>query len=442
MNKDQMLCGSLIFLLIALFGPLAAIASTNAQASPSLKCVLAKQFEAHCSFDYDANSDLKSIEVTLNRIPKKTLSLAKYPKESESTVALILIDTSDPSRKKTVRQNITIADTWIKDKAPHQKIALGYFNHDLTLVRDFDGKIIEKSQARPGQATEFYKNMISAIDLLDKQSGARKVLIVFSDGKVEDAAYSHAQTVARAKAAGVKIVALGIAEKASETPYLQNLEVLAKESRGRYYQADINTNQLSSEIIKNPLAFAEKGGSFKLDIGELRGEARIETVLFLQDTKKLSAKADIVIPDGRAKTQKILDYIKQNALYLGLAILVLTFLLVYIAKRRRSKNNKKPEPIYGYLEEMDGLCTKHAIKKKAVRIGRSEHNDIVFQNNSVSMHHAELFLQRNSEFSIVDLNSTNGVLVNDVKVAQSVLNNRDVVEIGEVRLRFIDTNVF
>lgn len=433
---------ALIFTVLALLAIGSMAAEKQKQVDANLQCSLGTKSEVACRFDYENQSDLKSIEASINGKPVKASSLVKYPGKSDKTIALVMVDTSDPGRINTVKRNIAVAEGWIKSKASHQRIALGYFDHDLTLARDFDGKAIDLSEAKSGQATEFYKNVISAIELLEKQPGDRKVLIIFSDGKVEDAAYTHAQAVARAKKAGVRIVSLGFAEKPSETPYLQNLEVLAKDSGGKYYQADIKSGQLPLDMMQKPLEFAENGGSFKLALGEVRGKTIIDAVILLQDKQKLRAQATIAIPDSRTKPQKALDYIKQNAIYLGIAVIAFIILVVLIARRRKSKNNKTPEPTYGYLEEMDGLCTKHAIKKKAVRIGRSDQNDIVFRNDSVSIHHAELFLQRNGEFSIVDLNSTNGVFVNDAKVAQAVLNNKDVVEIGEVRLRFIDANAF
>ena len=53
------------------------------------------------------------------------------------------------------------------------------------------------------------------------------------------------------------------------------------------------------------------------------------------------------------------------------------------------------------------------------------------------MHHAEVHRRREGDFYIVDLASTNGLLVNENKVHQEELHDGDVIELGEVRLRFV-----
>jgi pSer/pThr/pTyr-binding forkhead associated (FHA) protein len=45
-------------------------------------------------------------------------------------------------------------------------------------------------------------------------------------------------------------------------------------------------------------------------------------------------------------------------------------------------------------------------------------------------------MRRDRSFFIVDLNSTNGVLINGEKVTQQELQDGDLIEIGEVRLNF------
>lgn len=57
-------------------------------------------------------------------------------------------------------------------------------------------------------------------------------------------------------------------------------------------------------------------------------------------------------------------------------------------------------------------------------------------NDSISLHHAEIHRRREGDFFIVDLASTNGVFVNDEKVNQGELKSNDIIELGEVRLRF------
>jgi hypothetical protein len=141
-------------------------------------------------------------------------------------------------------------------------------------------------------------------------------------------------------------------------------------------------------------------------------------------------------PDDRTVWQKSIDFVVLNWLWVVigtlLTILVLTGIVYLIIKRiRRSK------PVtYATLIELNGMGTKHVIQQTAIRIGRGADNNIRLMNDSISSHHAEIHRRREGDFYIVDLASTNGVFVNEEKVYQGELRNNDIIELGEVRLRF------
>jgi pSer/pThr/pTyr-binding forkhead associated (FHA) protein len=64
-----------------------------------------------------------------------------------------------------------------------------------------------------------------------------------------------------------------------------------------------------------------------------------------------------------------------------------------------------------------------------VRLGRTSENDIVLDEKNVSRHHASLWVQ-NERLWIQDMESKNGVLVNDEKVETRELKNGDRIRIG------------
>ena len=70
-------------------------------------------------------------------------------------------------------------------------------------------------------------------------------------------------------------------------------------------------------------------------------------------------------------------------------------------------------------------------------IGRSEHNDIAIPSKFVSRHHLLLVRHGSSTF-LMDLNSTNGTLVNSRRVSNHVLMHNDVISIGQHRIKFHD----
>jgi len=90
-----------------------------------------------------------------------------------------------------------------------------------------------------------------------------------------------------------------------------------------------------------------------------------------------------------------------------------------------------------YLEitgskERDGIFE---LGEREAVIGRSEECDIQLGAQNVSRRHAAV-LFRQEEYLIEDLGSTNGVLVNGIKVVKCVLRNNDQIDIGGVKLVF------
>lgn len=70
-------------------------------------------------------------------------------------------------------------------------------------------------------------------------------------------------------------------------------------------------------------------------------------------------------------------------------------------------------------------------------IGREAHNTIAMpENRKCSRDHAKVWRESPGRYSVADLGSTNGTLLNDDKVSRSALKDGDVIAIGEVRLRF------
>jgi pSer/pThr/pTyr-binding forkhead associated (FHA) protein len=86
------------------------------------------------------------------------------------------------------------------------------------------------------------------------------------------------------------------------------------------------------------------------------------------------------------------------------------------------------------LLDSEGKERKYPVNKKLFRIGRSEDNDLVIKDLSVSRHHAEITLDENDRAWIVDSDSTNGTTVNATKVARARLEEGDVISLGNSKL--------
>ena len=71
-------------------------------------------------------------------------------------------------------------------------------------------------------------------------------------------------------------------------------------------------------------------------------------------------------------------------------------------------------------------------------LGRENHNTIGMpENKKSSRDHAKVWREGPGKYSIADLGSTNGTLVNDEKVARQGLVDGDEVRVGEATFRFV-----
>lgn len=82
-----------------------------------------------------------------------------------------------------------------------------------------------------------------------------------------------------------------------------------------------------------------------------------------------------------------------------------------------------------------GTC--YWINRREMLIGRSdtEGNDLVVKHRSISRHHAKIIF-RDGGYTLVDLASSNGVLVNSIASGTTSLVNGDIIEMGHVKLRY------
>jgi general secretion pathway protein A len=70
-------------------------------------------------------------------------------------------------------------------------------------------------------------------------------------------------------------------------------------------------------------------------------------------------------------------------------------------------------------------------------IGRTPENDMQVDSQFISRHHAQIITTQNSSI-IEDLNSTNGISHNGKRIRRRVLNDGDVIQIGEHELAYMD----
>jgi pSer/pThr/pTyr-binding forkhead associated (FHA) protein len=87
---------------------------------------------------------------------------------------------------------------------------------------------------------------------------------------------------------------------------------------------------------------------------------------------------------------------------------------------------------------------EYALSGESMRIGRSEELDIWVNHRSISREHAS-FTREGDAYVVRDLDSANGVRVNGSDLTEAELQSGDILELGQVRFRFVgegETYVF
>ena len=98
--------------------------------------------------------------------------------------------------------------------------------------------------------------------------------------------------------------------------------------------------------------------------------------------------------------------------------------------------NMKQDGMPRLSGEFQGVKAELLIDKPVVTIGRKESNYYHIKHNTVSGDHAEIRFS-DGKYTIVDLNSSNGTLVNGRRITEHVLKHGDVVQFGQIELTYL-----
>ena len=99
------------------------------------------------------------------------------------------------------------------------------------------------------------------------------------------------------------------------------------------------------------------------------------------------------------------------------------------------KPRSQPPPRLVVLGE-PAAGAEFTLTKPALRIGRDERLDIWINHKSISHEHAEVQVS-DSKVTVYDLESANGMRVNGITASRAVLETGDILQLGEVRFRFL-----
>ena len=394
-----------------------------------------------------------------------------------------LVDANDRQPTMTaIRRHI---QTLVRGAAPYHRFGLAVFASDTReLVKpgaSADAVLGATAKIKMlAQTTELYRNTLHAVRLLSTSPADRKALFVFSDGLAEDHAYFHEDVVGAANAAGVIIVGMGYPRTVQESVALQSIRRLSEDTGGRYLAAG-ERRDLPPGFVEDIFQSLGNGGGFTFDLtpaveAGLSGSYPM-AVHFSLERGSASASVPVQVPNATSLAQVAVvqpvttpsvpqpapattsasetSAVLSNTILWGavavLSVIVLVMLCLLIILFRRNASTKpvpdyrspseepepEPEPdsLVGFLEPADDPEVAYAITSTTYRIGRHSSNDLPVPDPSVSRQHAEI-RRRGSRFTITDLESMNGVFVNNKQQKHTVLSDDDTIELGDVAFKF------
>ncbi|MBI4230802.1 MAG: FHA domain-containing protein, partial [Planctomycetes bacterium] len=87
------------------------------------------------------------------------------------------------------------------------------------------------------------------------------------------------------------------------------------------------------------------------------------------------------------------------------------------------------------ISEHEGKPLEYEVRKDVVTIGRDVSCDISLNSTSVSRFHVQM-KRDGDRLTVKDLGSRNGTRVNGAKVAEAVLSDGDVIQVGALKMLF------
>lgn len=449
----------------------------------SYQCSEAQPLHVACSYRWlHPQKEPTTVSAQLGDAAVETTNTA-YPAAEDTTAVLFLVDTSDPRRWPVIDAIKPQLRAMLAAASLHHRFGLAAFDSNLrplaplgALPSEIEKHIAELKAV--GQTTELYRSALEGLKLLQAYTAARRVLYVLSDGLAEDFSYHHEDVIKKALELDIPIVGVGYPRSVALSVGLQTLRKLGEDSGGYYVEASASTFSLPADFLADPYWIAESGGQIHVDLTSLAASKNGAQTLTLQlhagDTQAtithsvafpapppapvaptaVSLSPSETTPAAVAPSTPVSAAIpiapetrRWDAwFWYGIPALCLLAVLIALSLYGRYARRAAVPIIatppasagkpYAYLIQHGPPEIRHAISQSPWRIGRSRNNELTIDDVSISRQHAEIHRRYNGKFDITDLESMNGIYVNDKKVQQTELSEGDTVEIGDISFRF------
>jgi hypothetical protein len=311
---------------------------------------------------------------------------------------------------------------------------------------------------------------------LEKAEGYRKALVIVSDGSSTMDAAERDELVQEAKKKGVLIYSLIVVRSSRAKSDL--LKAAAEQSGGASRElTSLNETELLQFASDFP-KFLENGYVVEIDARGLPATAELEAEGTLAGNVQHTSDTQMIerLTEDTAMF-KAFDFARSNVLAVLASFVLLTGFGLVMASYLRGGGGAAASagvptgaqpiarnPISGppstphegateiifrpsssvpdttpkaWLEIIGVDADRLPLRPGEMRVGRHAENEICLKNNSVHRKHAVLRIATDGVVVVRDLDTKNGVLVNGVRGPEHRLRDGDLVELGEVKLRFI-----
>jgi hypothetical protein len=448
-----------------------------------LACWQMERSRLVCDFRRFAPPEPEQLTARLSGRELPAPQVTPYASQPGSSAVMFLVDVSDaelPAAPVAARDRVV---ELLAAAPAHQHYGLASFANEVEIhaplalgaerLRNVLGELTPG-----GESAELYRSVLEAVRLLGHYPAQRRALFLLSDGLADDSAYFHDDVVDAARQYDVAIYGIGYVKSPALSTALERLRRLAEETGGLYVTAETGA-VLAQNFAARAFAQISSGGRMLVDISTaladsvpLPSEAILElnwrgptssASAHLPLHLTASADAGGAAPSGRPTPQAVpttraqrappvapmqrQGWLSRNFLWLaiGVTVLLVGGLLAWFSKRLPRDRRRDPSwantlelnaRAFAYLEIQDELHTRHPVSGDTFRIGRHADNELMVADASISRFHAEIKHELNSRYVIRDLESLNGVYVNGRKARTAILSNGDLIELGDVTLKF------
>ncbi len=444
-----------------------------------LGCWQMERSQLVCDFRRFAASQPEQVTARLAGRELPAPRVTPYAAEPRTSAVMFLVDVSDaelPAAPVAARDDLLE----LLDAAPaYQNYGLASFANEVEIhaplapgtdrIRNVLGELTPG-----GEPAELYRSALEAVRLLGHYPAQRRALFLLSDGLADDSAYFHDDVVDAARQYDVTIFGIGYVKSPALSTALARLRRLAEDTGGLYVTAEPGA-PLARNFASRAFARLASGGRLVLDLSTVLADsvppdAVLE--LYWQGTgSSATAQVQLRLPPAgppgpgvaatttprlvtapassvaRAPPVRQRGWFSRNWPWIGIgaALLVAGGLSAWFLGRRRRGGRREPawaETLelnarsFAYVEIQDELRTRHPVSGEVFRIGRHADNELMVADASISRFHAEIKHELNSRYVIRDLESLNSVYVNGRKARTAVLSNGDLIELGDVTLKF------